>query len=87
MRTVTLYLAPDCHLCEQAMLVLRTVQAQVPFELLERDITTEHALNRSFFDRVPVVMLDGEELFEYFVDEEQLRERLGEGQGEGTHIL
>jgi glutaredoxin len=87
MRTVTLLLAPGCHLCEQAMLLLHSVQADVPFELIECDITTEHALNRSYFDRVPVVMLDGEELFEYFVDEAELRERLGERRGEGTRIL
>ena len=42
----------------------------------ERDITSDEALQRAYFERIPVVMLDGEELFEYFVDEELLRERL-----------
>ena len=34
------------------------------------------ALQRAYFERIPVVALDGEELFEYFVDEALLRERL-----------
>ena len=35
----------------------------------ERDITADDALHRAYFERIPVVALDGEELFEYFVDE------------------
>ena len=34
------------------------------------------ALNRRYGERFPVVILDGEELFEYFVDPVVLRERL-----------
>ncbi len=41
-----------------------------------RDITADEALHRAYFERIPVVALDGEELFEYFVDAEILRERL-----------
>jgi glutaredoxin len=73
---VTLYTKPDCHLCETALRTLREVQAELPFELHERDITAEEALHRAYFERIPVVAVDGEELFEYFVDAEVLRERL-----------
>jgi glutaredoxin len=45
-------------------------------KLLVRDITTDEALHRAYFERIPVVALNGEELFEYFVDAETLRERL-----------
>jgi hypothetical protein len=31
---------------------------------------------RAYFERIPVVALDGEELFDFFVDEAILRERL-----------
>jgi glutaredoxin len=75
-RVLTLYTKPDCHLCEEALRTLREVRAEFPFELLVRDITTEEALHRAYFERIPVVALDGEELFEYSVDPELLRERL-----------
>jgi glutaredoxin len=73
---VTVYSSPDCHLCEQAVSVLRGLQEQLDFELREQDITADEALHRAYFERVPVVLLDGEELCEYFVDEPVLRERL-----------
>jgi hypothetical protein len=70
------YSKPDCHLCADAMTRLRELEAELRFTLEERDITTDDALLRAYFERIPVVTLDGEELFEYFVDEGVLRERL-----------
>jgi glutaredoxin len=74
--SVLVYSKPDCHLCEQAMAVLRQLQTRLEFDLQERDITAEEALHRAYFERIPVICLDGEELCEYFVDETMLRERL-----------
>jgi hypothetical protein len=77
MSTLTVYSKPDCHLCEDAMAVLRRLQGELGFELREIDITTEEALHRAYFDRIPVVCdEDGEELCEYVVYEPALRERL-----------
>jgi glutaredoxin len=76
MALVTLYTKPDCHLCEQALAALEQVRAELPFELAVRDITLAEELHRAYFERIPVVCVDGEELFEYFVDAELLRERL-----------
>ena len=76
MRTIVVYSKPDCHLCSDAMTALRRLQAEYGFELTERDITADDALQRAYFERIPVVLLDGAELFEFFVDEALLRERL-----------
>ena len=76
MRSVTLYSKPDCHLCRDAREVMLRVQADVPFALSELDITTDEVLHRAYFDRIPVVEIDGEPLFELFVDEHVFRERL-----------
>ncbi len=73
---VTLYTKPDCHLCEQAREAIEDVRAELPFELVVRDITLDEQLHRAYFERIPVVSIDGEELFEYFVDAERLREKL-----------
>jgi glutaredoxin len=76
---LTVYSKPDCHLCAQAMSALRGLQGELGFTLEELDITTDDALLRAYFERVPVVALDGEVLFEYFVEEAVLRERLESG--------
>ncbi len=76
MATITVYSKPDCHLCSEAMTTLKGLQAELGFELEERDITTDDALLRAYFERIPVVALGGEVLFEYFVQEDALRERL-----------
>ncbi len=73
---VTVFSTPDCHLCHEALAQLRTLSAELGFELRERDITREEALHRAYFERIPVISLDGEELFDYVVDEQILRERL-----------
>ena len=76
MARVTVYSRPGCHLCEQAMAALRELQGQIAFELEERDISDDESIHRAYFERIPVIALDGEELCEYFVDEAILRERL-----------
>lgn len=73
---ITVYSKPDCHLCVDAMAILEGMREEFGFELREVDITSDDQLHRAYFERIPVVLLDGEELSEYFVDESALRERL-----------
>lgn len=82
MSAVTVYGKPDCHLCEDAMSTLRRLRAELGFELVEIDITTEDEIHRAYFERIPVIALDGEELFDYFVDEEILRRKLALSDGD-----
>jgi glutaredoxin len=74
--TITLFSKPDCHLCADALAALRALQEELDFDLEEQDITIDEDLHRSYFERIPVVAIDGEELFDYFVDEAVLRKRL-----------
>jgi glutaredoxin len=76
MLVVTLYSKPGCHLCVEAQAVLSGLQSQLGFELCEVDITRDEQLHRAYFERIPVVAVEGEELFEYFVEEDAVRERL-----------
>jgi glutaredoxin len=75
-RTVTLYSRPGCHLCDDARDALLRIRRHTPFALEERDITADDDLHRRYLERIPVVALDGEELFDFFVDEAALVERL-----------
>jgi glutaredoxin len=76
MTLVTVYSKPDCHLCEEAVAGLRRLQLELGFALQELDITRDEALHRAYFERIPVVSLDGEELCEHFLQETVVRERL-----------
>jgi len=76
MRTVTLYGRADCHLCDDARAALARVRATHPFSLVEVDIEADDELFKRYLERIPVVAVDGEELFEFFVDEERLRGKL-----------
>ncbi|MDQ3609556.1 MAG: glutaredoxin family protein [Actinomycetota bacterium] len=68
-----LYGRPGCHLCDDARVVLERVGE--PFE--EVDISIDDELHARYLERIPVVVLDGEELYDFFVDEQDLRRRLG----------
>jgi glutaredoxin len=75
-RSVKLYSAAGCHLCESARRVLDQVRVEIPFELDEIDITDDADLERRYRERLPVVVIDGEEAFTYFVYPDALRRRL-----------
>jgi len=76
MSEITVYSKPDCHLCEEAMAVLRRLQGELEFDLRELDIGSDDTLQRAYFERIPVIAIGDEELCDYFVDEALVRERL-----------
>jgi glutaredoxin len=73
---LTVYGKPGCHLCHDARAAVRDVLAGHDVELREVDVTLDPALERRYGERIPVVALDGEELFDYVVDADALRKRL-----------
>jgi glutaredoxin len=73
---LTLYSKPGCHLCDEARQVLHRIRQELPFTLQELDIESDEHLHRAYFERIPVIALDGVELFDFVVDEHILRERL-----------
>jgi glutaredoxin len=73
---VTLYGKPGCHLCDEAREAVERVRARHPFELREVDVSLDPELHREYGERIPVLALNGEELFDFFVEEAVLVERL-----------
>ena len=73
MARITLYGRPGCHLCDDARAVLERVGE--PFD--EVDIESDDALLKRYLERIPVVAIDGQELYDFFVDEPDLRARVG----------
>lgn len=76
MTTVTLYGRRECHLCDDARAALVRVAARHPFRLVEVDIERDPVLFKRYLERIPVVALGEEELFDFFVDEAALLRRL-----------
>jgi glutaredoxin len=72
MARLVMYSRPGCHLCDDARVVLLRVGE--PFE--EVDIDSDDELFKRYLERIPVIALDGEELYDFFVDEQDLRRRV-----------
>jgi hypothetical protein len=57
--------------------VLAGARAQTPFELEEVDIGGDPELEAAYREWLPVVEIDGERVFVYYVDPVALRRKIG----------
>jgi len=63
MKTARLYTKADCHLCDEAKVILITAAAHSPFEVQEVNIDQDPVLHKLFGDHVPVLDLDSQRLY------------------------
>jgi hypothetical protein len=70
------FVAEGCQLCERALEVVEQVCAG-DFECV--DIGGDPALEATYRESIPVVEIDGERAFTYFVQPDALRQRLRAG--------
>jgi hypothetical protein len=75
MTEVVLYGKAGCHLCEDARAVVAEVRERREFVLTEVDVSLDPVLHARYGERIPVLVVAGEEVFEYHVDAAEL-ERL-----------
>ena len=75
-KTVRLYHAPGCHLCDRARIVLEEARDDIAFDLVEVDISGDAELEAVYREWLPVVEIDGERAFVYHVDPAGQRHRL-----------
>jgi hypothetical protein len=71
---VLMYARPGCGLCDEAREVIMAERALTPFEYREVDVSGDDALELEYGIRIPVVLVDGRELFEIAVDAGRLAE-------------
>jgi glutaredoxin len=76
MRRVVVYTAEGCGLCERALEVVREVGEELAFSLEVVDIGDKPELEARYREHLPVVEIDGERAFTYFVDADALLARL-----------
>ena len=71
-----MYHAAQCHLCERALAQVRALHDEVEFELQEIAIDGDPELEAAYRELIPVVEIDGERVFTYYVHEAAFRRRL-----------
>lgn len=77
---ITVYSRAGCHLCEEAVAQLGEIQAPA-FTLRVVDIESDDELLSRYLERIPVIALDGEELYDFHLDEADLVRRLAAADG------
>ena len=73
-----MYHARDCSLCARALEVVTEARDELGFDLELVDIAGDSELGARYRTLLPVVEIDGERAFTYFVDPDALRDRLRE---------
>ena len=76
MPRVAVYHGAQCHLCERALAQVRALRAELGFELEEVAIDGDPELEAAYRELIPVVEIDGERVFTYYVHEAAFRRRL-----------
>ena len=82
MTTLTLIGKPDCHLCDVASEIIDAVVAEMPdaaaerIEIVEASIQDDPALYELWWEKIPVVLIDGELHAHWRLSADRLREAL-----------
>ena len=80
MTHVVIYYAEACHLCERARTTLAELRRTHEFELREVDIGGNADLEARYREWLPVVEIDGERAFVYYLDAAAFLRRLAQSQ-------
>ena len=73
---VVLSYAKACHLCERARAIVAEIREELPFEFEEIEIDGDPALESRYREWLPVVEIDGERAFVYYVDPDAFRRKV-----------
>lgn len=80
MTTIEVIGKPGCHLCPTALEIVETVVAELPggadIEIVEHSIDDDPALYELWWEKIPVVLIDGRFHAQWRVSAERLREAL-----------
>ena len=76
MTLVTLYGRNGCHLCEDALKVLQSLQVELDFEIEEILIDGDEELSKKYGEQIPVTLIDGKHHDMWRVDPVRFRSSL-----------
>ncbi|WP_431074204.1 glutaredoxin family protein [Microbacterium phyllosphaerae] len=84
MTTLTLIGKPDCHLCDVASEIIDAVVAELPdaaaerIEIVEASIADDPSLYELWWEKIPVVLIDGDLHAHWRLSADRLRDALEE---------
>jgi hypothetical protein len=78
---VTFISKDDCHLCEEALAVVEQVRRKHPFRLKLVKIRKGDEWYDRYWDKIPVVLIDGRMGFKYRVEAKELIAKLRRNPG------
>lgn len=90
MTTLTLIGKPDCHLCDVAEQIVETVISDLPSGIADRvvveqaSIADDPALYERWWEKIPVILIDGELHAHWRVSADRLRAALVAADPEGV---
>jgi glutaredoxin len=70
---ITLFTKDGCTLCVKAKTILDRLSLFYPLTVEEFDITTDEAVHAKYWDKIPVLHIDGAEAFVSKISEHWLR--------------
>jgi len=73
---VTLYSKPGCHLCEEMKAEIARANCSDSYELCEINIETDHDLLTRYRFDIPVLLVNGVEMFRHRLTADAFRERI-----------
>lgn len=77
---LTIYSKPDCSLCGPFSDVVKKVAAKIPWrehvELNHVNILQDEVAFEKYHEKIPVLTINGDLAFKYFITEEELEKRL-----------
>jgi glutaredoxin len=76
MITIEVMTKKDCSLCDEAKEIIEQVIAEIPAKLKMTDIESDPELFERYQEKIPVVLINGEESFVYKVHPITLRKKL-----------
>ena len=76
-----LFAKPNCPLCDQALEQIELARQQADFDLLEVNILNDPTIYERYKDSIPVVRLNGQDLFRFRFTAAALLEHLQSKQG------
>jgi glutaredoxin len=76
---ITVFYGEGCHLCERALSKVRALREELDFALEEVAIDGDPELEARYRELIPVVEIEGEQAFTYYVHEEAFRRRVSAG--------
>jgi len=76
---LAVYVRPGCHLCDEAIGMLREIDPEAAAGAEIIDIEEDDELLRKYLELIPVITLDGKEISRLEPEPESIRQALGAG--------